>query len=151
MLPFAPLPDLIEVLYVEDQDVHVRLMQALFERRPQPVRLHVAGDVQAALALAPTLRPALLLLDLNLPDGHGVLLLSQLRLMKHLENVPAIAVTAEPEFDVAGSGFEELWRKPIRLLHVLERLDHWLPPRSAPPAAERGASALRRRAALLMP
>lgn len=130
MLPFEPLPGAVEVLYVEDQDVHVTLMRALFERRLPSVGLRVAGDLRSALALAPTLHPALLLLDINLPDGDGVALLERLRAMDHLRRVPAIAVTAEPRFDAARTGFEEAWRKPIHLQRTLERLDHWLPARA---------------------
>jgi CheY-like chemotaxis protein len=127
MCPIDPPRGGTEVLYVEDQDVHVRLMRALFERSPQAVGLRVAGDVQSALALAPAIRPSLLLLDLNLPDGHGTALLGQLRGFAHLKDVPAIAVTAEPGFDIVRTGFEEVWRKPIHLERVLGRLAHWLP------------------------
>ncbi len=153
MLPFDQPPGGTEVLYVEDQDVHVRLMSALFERMPHPVGLHIAVDVASALALAPAIRPALLLLDLNLPDGHGIALLEQLRRISHLQDVPAIAVTAEPGFDASGTGFEEVWRKPIHRQRVLERLDHWLALRSAPAAAARATRGrpLPDRTALLEP
>lgn len=117
--------DAIEVLYVEDQCLNTMLMAALFEQRPA-LRLTLAEDVQSALRLAPTVRPALLLLDLRLPDGDGCALLKRLRGMRHLAGVPAIAVTAEPDFDPLGTGFAEVWRKPIVPHQVLARLDHWL-------------------------
>ena len=41
--------------------------------------------------------------------------------------MPAVAVTAEVEFDGSRSGFIETWHKPLDLKFVLERLDRWLP------------------------
>lgn len=64
-----------------------------------------------------------LLLDLGLPDCHGAQLLTQLRTLPGLVTPPAIAVTADVRFDITGSGFCELWPKPLDLEHVLARLD----------------------------
>lgn len=128
-----------EVLYVEDQPVNVTLMRLLFDRLPH-LELRVAVDVQSALQLAPSIRPALLLLDLRLPDGHGAQLLTQLRGLAHLSRVPAIAVTAESHFDAAQAGFDELWRKPIHLAHMQQRLEHWLSAAPAPLLPHWGAS-----------
>jgi CheY-like chemotaxis protein len=82
--------------------------------------------------MAPSLRPALLLLDLRLPDGFGTMLLHELRQLGNCEKVPAVAVTAEPGFDAAGSGFDEVWSKPMNLRTVLERIDYWLGAAPAP-------------------
>lgn len=108
------------VLYVEDHPVNAMLMCALFERRPQ-LRLVVAATGQEALCLITGLSPVLLLLDLRLPDCHGTQLLPLLRL--HTVDAPAVAVTADDDFDIADSGFCELWTKPLDLNRVLGRLD----------------------------
>lgn len=127
------------VLYVEDHPVNVMLMQALFERR-RDLRLVVAGSGEEALCIASGLDPALLLLDLRLPDCHGSQLLPLLRQLPGCERAPAVAVTAEDDFSIAGTGFDELWTKPLDLGHVLMRLDAllgrdgaagWLPPPAA--------------------
>jgi CheY-like chemotaxis protein len=110
------------VLYVEDHPVNALLMQALFKRRPR-LKLLLAGTGQQAVCLASGLRPALVLLDLHLPDCHGSQLLDVLRLLPGWEDVPAVAVTAEDDFDITGTGFCELWAKPLDLAHVLQRLD----------------------------
>lgn len=110
------------VLYVEDHPVNVILMEALFERRPA-LRLVVATSVAEALVVARDLDPVLLLLDLHLPDGHGSDLLPQLRRIPGCADAPAVAVTADNMFDVTGTGFCELWPKPMNLGHVLERID----------------------------
>ncbi|HEY0822120.1 MAG TPA: response regulator, partial [Rhizobacter sp.] len=113
-----------DVLYIEDHPTNVHLMQALFKRRPQ-LRLVVAQDGQQARRIAPTLRPGLLLVDLRLPDCHGSELLDELRQLEGYAEVPAVAVTAEPAFRLEGSGFCEVWPKPLDLTYVLDRLDRF--------------------------
>jgi CheY-like chemotaxis protein len=110
------------VLYVEDQPVNVLLMRALFERRPN-LRLVVAGSLAEAMQHAQGLYPALLLLDLRLPDGDGRDLLPSLRQIPGCESVHAVAVTAEMDFLLQESAFDELWRKPMDMQQILWRLD----------------------------
>jgi CheY-like chemotaxis protein len=115
-----------QVLYVEDGPTNVLLMRALFEHRPH-LRLVVATDGAEAMGIAPFMHPALLLLDLNLPDCHGSELLLMLRRMTGLHPVTAIAVTAETDFSLRGTGFLELWPKPLDMAWALERLDALVP------------------------
>ncbi|MEO6276494.1 response regulator [Roseateles sp.] len=118
-MPPAPR---LTVLYVEDHPVNALLMTAICERRPQ-LELVVATSGADAMRAAVGLRPVLLLLDLGLPDCHGSQLLGRLRALPGLETAPAIAVTADAAFDIAGTGFSELWSKPLHLDQVLARLD----------------------------
>jgi CheY-like chemotaxis protein len=111
-----------KVLYVEDQAVDALLMGALFERIPH-CELVLAESAQHALEVALDLHPALLLFDLRLPDLHGSELLPMLRRVPGCEHAPAVAVTAEHEYDIAHTGFDELWRKPLNLQMVIERVD----------------------------
>lgn len=113
------------VLYVEDQPVSARVMNALFERLPD-CRLVLADCGHAALEKARQLRPALLLLDLRLPDMHGGELLGRLRNLPGCEFAPAVAVTAERDYDFAAAGFGEIWHKPLNLPAVLERVQAYL-------------------------
>lgn len=124
-------------LYVEDEPINVMLMQALFERRPQ-WELVVATTGEEARRLPADRVPSLLMLDLRLPDCHGTDLLPELRRRPGWHIPPAVAVTAEYGFEAAGTGFDEVWAKPLDLAAVLTRLDQLLvvaptPQRSAPP------------------
>jgi CheY-like chemotaxis protein len=112
------------VLYVEDHPVNVLLMQAMCAKRPH-VRLVVATTAAEGLRLAIAEQPELLLLDLRLPDGFGTELLQRLRQIPGLEEVPAVAVTAEDTSQLGGSGFTEVWHKPMDMHATLARLD-WL-------------------------
>ena len=125
------------VLYVEDHPINVLLMQTVFELRPE-LHLVVAIDGASAMAAAQHLRPALLLLDLRLPDCHGTELLERMRLIPGWERIPAIAVTAEAEFMPSGTSFQDVWHKPLRVPTLLTRLDRVIAPRPhhAPAASE---------------
>ncbi len=123
---FQDFSETRQVLYVEDQDVNVQLMRAALRTRPD-VDMVVATDVQSALAIAPKLQPALLMLDIRLPDGNGAQLLRALRQMPNCRDVPAVAVTAERGFDAQAAGFAELWPKPMNLRAMLERVENFVP------------------------
>ncbi|MEO8279827.1 MAG: response regulator [Ideonella sp.] len=114
--------DRICVLYVEDEPVNVLMMRALFDYRPM-LKLVVATTGRESIDLVATLSPALLLLDLHLPDCHGAELLKQLRQVASCREVPAIAVTSDKAFESRGSGFCEVWHKPFLLFHTLDRID----------------------------
>ena len=113
------------VLYVEDHVVNVLLMQALFDRFPG-ARLVVASTGDAGWRAAAQCQPDLLLLDLLLPDCHGSELLTRMRALPGLAAVPAVAVTAEESFDLAGTSFQEIWMKPLDVAMTLGRLDRLL-------------------------
>jgi CheY-like chemotaxis protein len=126
------------VLYVEDHPVNVLLMQTVFELRPE-LELVIAVDGAAAMAVAQRMLPALLLLDLRLPDCHGTELLERLRRLPGWETIPAIAVTAEAEFLPSGTTFSDVWHKPLRVPTLLTRLDRAIKP-TPPPTPLRDAS-----------
>lgn len=134
-----PVPQ--DVLYIEDHPTNVHLMQALFKRRPH-LNLLIAKSGAQAREQAQRLRPALLLVDLRLPDCDGDELLEELRALEGWADIPAIAVTAEAGFRLEGSGFLELWPKPLDLGHVLDRLDQLAAPAPLHAAAQSWQPAL---------
>lgn len=127
-----PSPARRTVLYVEDHPVNALLMAAIVEQRPE-LQLVVATTGEEALCMAAGLNPALLLLDLGLPDCHGSRLLGLLRSLPGCEHVPAVAVTADVTFDISGWGFRELWPKPLYVDQVLARLDALVGTQPSPP------------------
>ena len=126
------------VLYVEDHPVNAMLMAGLFGFRPH-LHLVVATSVADALLQAKQLEPVLLLLDIHLPDGNGYDLLQRLRRLSSCAVAPAVAVTATDDFRLDGSGFTELWAKPLNLYKVLERLDALTGPDFLPSRLPTGA------------
>lgn len=120
------LSDRAAVLYVEDDTFNAMLMQALFGLRPD-LQLHVVSTCAEARRCAAALQPSLLLLDLQLPDGHGLRLLQWLRTLPTFLGVPAVAVTSDHPATAKTNGFDEVWPKPLDVGLVLQRLLHWLP------------------------
>jgi len=116
------------VLYVEDHPVNAALMRTVFEHRPE-LELVIVVDGASAMSATQHLRPALLLLDLRLPDCYGTELLGRMRAIPGWERIPAIAVTAELEFNSAGTDFMDVWHKPLRVPTLLARLNRVLIPR----------------------
>ena len=66
------------VLYVEDNPSNIKLVERILARRPE-ISLLIATQGGLALELAREHRPALVLLDLNLPDMSGEEVLARLR------------------------------------------------------------------------
>ena len=110
------------VLYVEDHPINAMLMQSLLETHAS-VDLSIEPTGAAGLRNALARTPDLLLLDLGLPDCHGVQLLKQMRAHPQLAQVPAVAVTAEDLRTFDGSSFAEVWLKPLDLVRTLQRLN----------------------------
>lgn len=66
------------ILYVEDEPLNAALVSSIVALLPGR-ELHVATTVAAGIAAARQLQPALVLLDLNLPDGTGFDVLSAIK------------------------------------------------------------------------
>jgi two-component system, chemotaxis family, response regulator Rcp1 len=91
----------VEVLMVEDNPGDVRLMREALRGSRRAVNLHVAVDGAEALDFlrqqnnhvhAP--RPALILLDLNLPRVNGREVLAQIKQDRSLKTIPTIVLTS---------------------------------------------------------
>ncbi len=80
------------VLACEDETRIVELIRTLTE--PLGVELVAAEDGAAALAFLSTRRPALMTLDLVLPNLDGFALLEKMRQMRGLEDVPVVVISA---------------------------------------------------------
>ena len=141
--PLQHAPTARTVLYVEDCEVNAAIMKTLFDFHAD-WRLVIATDGRQALDLAGRLCPDLLLLDIQLPDCRGDDLLSRLQGLAGVGSVPAIAVTAERDFSIHGTGFDDVWQKPLDLQRVTARLNHWLP--HQPSAGPLGRAAATHRA-----
>lgn len=114
MPPLAPRA----VLYVEDDRINTILMEEVFRLLPD-WQLECAEDATQALALLQTLRPALVMIDMNLPDMTGIELLNKLRADPSLAALPCVMLSADDQQgDVAAAlaaGFAEYWVKPIHV------------------------------------
>ncbi|WP_051242108.1 hybrid sensor histidine kinase/response regulator [Azohydromonas australica] len=117
------------VLYIEDEPVNALLVEHIMALRPQ-CRLRIAEDGESGLALARSELPALVLIDLNLPDMSGHEVLARLRADPRTRGLCCIALTADAMPDnverARSSGFDGFWSKPIEIQAFLQRLDELL-------------------------
>jgi CheY-like chemotaxis protein len=90
--PLAPL--LHTVLHIEDNETNFRLVERILEDRPN-IELLWAPTGEGGIELACKHAPALVLLDLNLPDIHGADLLVRMRNNPLTAHVPVIVLSAD--------------------------------------------------------
>ena len=101
----------IEVLLVEDSPGDVRLTREAFKDAKVHVNLNVAADGAEAMAYlgregkyVNSLRPDLILLDLNLPKKDGREVLAELKESPTLKCIPVVILTTSAsETDIQGS------------------------------------------------
>ena len=72
-------PEVIRVFLVDDHEVVRRGLAALLDTEDDIEVVGEAGTVADAMARVPALRPAVVVLDVRLPDGNGVALCRDLR------------------------------------------------------------------------
>ena len=134
-LPSAPAQR-PRLLYIEDNEVNMVIVRELVRQRPD-LDFDGAVDGGSGLALARSLQPALILLDMQLPDTDGHAVLRQLRADPATAGIRCIALSANamPE-DIRtalAEGFDDYWTKPLDLAAFLRSLDRLFGP--APAAA----------------
>jgi CheY-like chemotaxis protein len=120
------------VLYVEDDRIHLLLMEEVFRQLPG-WELRCAETGEEGLAALAEHRPDLVLVDMNLPDMTGLELAQRVRadaaLSATLAGTRWVAFSADDPSDVVraarAAGFDDYWLKPIdvpqlqRSLHKL--------------------------------
>lgn len=111
------------VLVVEDDPSVRGLLQTLLAAEGYEVA--VASDGLAGLVKASSQRPALILLDLMMPDLGGVRVLEELRGDPGLADVPVIVVTGKIDAVPAMEqllGAENVFAKPFGVAELLARV-----------------------------
>jgi PAS domain S-box-containing protein len=104
------------LLYIEDNPVNAQIIRELVGRRGD-VDLVVAPSGSVGVMQAATLRPELVLLDMQLPDFDGFEVLRRLRADPAAAGIPVVALSANamPE-DIRralDAGMADYWTKPL--------------------------------------
>ena len=119
-----------DVLCIEDNPANLRLIESIFMHRPS-IRLLTALAPGLGLELARTHRPALILLDINLPEMDGYAVMQCLREHEATRAIPVVAISANamPRDLERGkaAGFAAYVTKPIDMPRLLELVDDLLP------------------------
>ena len=116
------------MLCIEDNPANLRLIESIFAHRTD-IRLLGAIAPGLGLELARMHRPALILLDINLPDMDGYAVMQCLRENEATRGIPVVAISASamPKDIERGkaAGFADYLTKPIdvaRLLTIVDRI-----------------------------
>jgi signal transduction histidine kinase/ActR/RegA family two-component response regulator len=125
-----PIGRSLNVLYAEDNEVNAILVQQIVKLRRE-VSLRIAPNGSAALDMARTDPPDLMLVDMNLGDMTGIELARELRCDRSTRDIRLVALSADalPEQirNALNSGFESYLTKPIvfeELLAILDKHSH---------------------------
>ena len=91
----------VEILLVEDNKGDVGLIEEVFEEAKIRNNLHVAEDGEEAMLylrgkgkFSGSLRPDIVILDLNLPNKDGREVLREIKEDNNLKNIPVIILTS---------------------------------------------------------
>jgi signal transduction histidine kinase/AmiR/NasT family two-component response regulator len=126
------------ILYVEDNPSNVLLMRHIVKRM-EGVNLLVAASSRDGIELARAVRPAVILLDINLPDMDGFEVLRFLKSNSKTSGIPVCALTANamPREVERGkeAGFTRYLTKPINVPEFLAAMEELL--EQAKPRADR--------------
>jgi two-component system, cell cycle response regulator DivK len=105
------------VLVVDDHEFNLKLLERLLQREGREVR--GADSLAAAERALAEEKPAMIVLDLNLPDGSGLDLTRKLKSEPHTASIPIVACTAAvmpaDEDRALEAGCDAFVAKPIDL------------------------------------
>ena len=117
------------LLYVEDNQANMALVEQLIARRPD-LRLLGAADAISGIALARAHLPDVILMDINLPGMNGMQALGVLREDALTQHIPVLALSANAMLrDIErglAAGFFRYLTKPIRVSEFMAALDEGL-------------------------
>lgn len=116
-----------KILIVDDDEQFARLVAGHLRSAGYPSV--TAVDAMQGFMFAQREQPALILLDLNMPAGGGLVLLERLVKSVRTQMIPIVVLTARPEPDIEAQarakGAADFLRKPIdreSLLAVVGRV-----------------------------
>ncbi|GEM_PF-431438 len=121
------------ILVIEDNPITRKLVQVTL--RKEGYEVIAVADGKSALEEAARRMPALILLDLKLPDIDGIDLLGKLRALRGGEGIPILAftgfVTKVEEGIVANAGFTDFLIKPVEPSQLVAAIRTYLLPADA--------------------
>jgi two-component system chemotaxis response regulator CheY len=118
---------LLDVLIVDDSAAIRKILQRVLRQTDLPLgEIKEAGDGAEAVAILQDRSFGLILSDINMPHMDGLQLLSRIKEMEHLRNVPVIMITTEggqgKVMEAVQLGATGYVRKPFTAEQIKEKL-----------------------------
>lgn len=118
----------VTLLLIEDDPAMAALLRALAER--QGMFVESRGDASDIVATLEAVRPALLLLDINLPGVNGLVVTRELRRDDRFAELPIVLVSASTDVETRTAAFvagaDDFQSKPVVAEELLRRIDRLL-------------------------
>lgn len=120
------------ILIVEDNEMNRKLLRDVLQAKGYETIESETGE--RGVELCRERRPALVLMDIQLPGISGIDALQQLRTDENTADIPVIAVTASAmehdRVEIERAGFDGFHWKPINVKGILEELRNRLDERA---------------------
>lgn len=118
----------VTILVIEDDPAMSALLRALAER--QGMFVESREDASDIIETLEAVRPALLLLDINLPGVNGLIVTRQLRGDARFAELPIVIVSSSTDVDTRTAAFvagaDDFQSKPVVAEELLRRVDRLL-------------------------
>ena len=118
------------VLYIENNSSNIELAEEVLHIQRPSVRIITCRYGAKGVSTAKEFNPDLILLDLNLPDMHGTIVLRRLKREKATKDIPVIIIGAEVRPDqinlILKSGASDYLTQPFDLSSFLRFIDKYL-------------------------
>jgi signal transduction histidine kinase/CheY-like chemotaxis protein len=122
------MSDIKKVLYVEDNQHNIKLLQAFFKQQPN-LSLDVVTSAEDGLELLEKTYFDIILMDINLPGMTGIEAAQIIKLNEDLRHIPILAISAvamKHEVDRTKSFFDDYITKPIDLKMLLSTINDYV-------------------------
>ena len=118
------------VLYIDDNQDNIFLLERLFKRRRPDVRLHTAMTGRDGITAAIDDQPTLILLDNRLPDTSGEQLLRELAATPATAAIPVVILSGDSNpltvNELLAAGAADFLAKPFDIHELLAIVGRYL-------------------------
>jgi CheY-like chemotaxis protein len=118
------------VLYIDDNEDNILLVQRLLKRTRPDIRLYTAGTGRDGTRAAVDSQPALILLDNRLPDTSGEQVLQELAANPATAAIPVVVLSGDTGRvtvnELLAAGAAEFMTKPIDISQLLAAIGRYL-------------------------
>ncbi|WP_301003824.1 hybrid sensor histidine kinase/response regulator [Arsukibacterium sp.] len=126
--PAEPATEHAQILVIDDNYFNQNLLKLMLEKLDY--QAHVVSSGQLALDWLQQHQPALILLDIEMPEMDGFATLQAVRQQPRLNGIPVVALTAHHSAELLSrirhSGFTDILTKPVELAGLAAKLQQVL-------------------------
>ena len=117
-----------KILYVEDNEDNIYMLQSRLERRGFSVVVAMDGEQAVEMALAEN--PSLIIMDLSLPNVDGWEATRRLKANEQTRHIPVVALSAHAMVGdretALDAGCDDYDTKPVEFQRLLDKINNLL-------------------------